>query len=62
MTKRFKLTPDLTCPELNGYKLPEMQGKPIAIEVEWIESWIGAEFDEPDTNEDGTVKGKWVYE
>jgi hypothetical protein len=23
MTKRFKLTPDLTCPELDGYKLPE---------------------------------------
>jgi hypothetical protein len=120
MIKRFKLTPELTCPELDGYKLPEMpkyqhddvsvdsyavynkQGEkleftesdlmkaiemarkypadvagfqtceiiaslrtpriPIAIEVEWIESWIGAEFDEPDTNEDGTVKGVWVYE
>jgi hypothetical protein len=24
MTKRFKLTPDLTCPELDGYKLPEI--------------------------------------
>jgi hypothetical protein len=107
MTKLFKLTPDLTCPELDGYKLPEITHTrkelakvveymlnnpistelrtqleldynkgvyvlskymdkllriPIAIEVEWIESWIGAEFDEPDTNEDGTVKGVYVYE
>ena len=25
MTKRFKIEPDLTCPELAGYKLPEVQ-------------------------------------
>jgi hypothetical protein len=25
MTKRFALTPDLTCPELDGYKLPEIE-------------------------------------
>jgi hypothetical protein len=24
MTKTFKLTPELTCPELEGHKLPEM--------------------------------------
>jgi len=24
MTKRFALTPELTCPELDGYKLPEI--------------------------------------
>lgn len=25
MTKRFKIEPDLTCPELAGYKLPEVE-------------------------------------
>jgi hypothetical protein len=25
MTKRFALTPELTCPELEGYKLPEIE-------------------------------------
>ena len=25
MTKRFKIEPDLTCPELAGYKLPEVK-------------------------------------
>jgi hypothetical protein len=25
MTKRFKIDPDLTCPELAGYKLPEVE-------------------------------------
>jgi hypothetical protein len=25
MTKRFALTPDLACPELEGYKLPEIE-------------------------------------
>lgn len=28
MTKTFKLTHDLTCPELAGYKLPEMPKSP----------------------------------
>jgi len=27
MTKRFALTPDLTCPELEGYKLPEIPSR-----------------------------------
>lgn len=27
MTKRFKLTPDLTCPELDGYRLPPLPEK-----------------------------------
>jgi len=27
MTKRFALTPELTCPELEGYKLPEIPVK-----------------------------------
>jgi hypothetical protein len=34
---------------------------PIAIEVEWIESWIVAEFDKPATHPDGTVIGKYIY-
>jgi hypothetical protein len=25
MTKRFALTPELTCPELDGYKFPEIE-------------------------------------
>ena len=33
MTKTFKLTPDLTCPELAGYKLPQIEldgvGQPL---------------------------------
>lgn len=34
MTKRFELNHDLTCHELAGYKLPEVERTPIAIEVE----------------------------
>ena len=33
MTKRFKIEPDLTCPELAGYKLPQIEpdgvGQPL---------------------------------
>ena len=40
MTKRFKIEPDLTCPELAGYKLLPVERTtrtPIAIEVEMVE-------------------------
>jgi hypothetical protein len=64
MTKTFKLTPDLTCPELDGYKLPEMQGKPIAIEVEMVEVYLLSTDScakVPNTHPDGTLKGKYIY-
>ena len=68
MTKRFKINPDNTCPELAGYKLPEVDRtprNPIAIEVEMdskkslLGMWTGFI---PALNPDGTVKGRWVYE
>lgn len=68
MTKRFKIRPDFTCPELAKYKLPEVERTPrtpIAIEVEMDSTksllgvWTGFI---PATNPDGTVKGVYVYE
>lgn len=76
MTKRFKIEPDLTCPELAGYKLPEVERTPrhpIAIDVEMVESpsYNAIRMQDkndcfayfiPATNPDGTVKGVYVYE
>lgn len=69
MTKTFKLTHDLTCPELAGYKLPQIERNPIAIEVEMVQKSINGSIPVgqdwecvPATNPDGTVKGRWVYE
>jgi hypothetical protein len=65
MTKRFKIEPDLTCPELAGYKLPQIECTPIAIEVEMDSTksllgvWTGFV---PALNPDGTVKGRYIYE
>lgn len=62
MTKTFPILPDLTCPELAGYKLPEVERHPIAIEVEMVievEPNTGVEMGEfPATHPDGTVKGR----
>lgn len=78
MTKRFELTPDLTCPELDGYKLPTIDSTriPIAIEVEMervVDYSATGRYNDfivrrtdykigPTTHPDGTVKGVYVYE
>lgn len=68
MTKRFKINPDFTCHELAGYKLPEIEGRPVAIEVEiHPELYDGTETTadlsgRPVLNPDGTVKVvKWIF-
>jgi hypothetical protein len=65
--KRFALTPEMTCPELDGYKLPERDQTrtPIAIDVEILFDYNSILMDGkaiPATHPDGTVKGVWVYE
>ena len=67
MTKTFPLLPDLTCPELAGYKLPEIKPNrtPIAINVKmakYFDELTWSAVVHPDTHPDGTVKGRWVYE
>jgi hypothetical protein len=45
MKKTFKLTPDLTCPELEGYKLPEMPNYQDGEIEGMAESQYGTDID-----------------
>ena len=70
MTKRFALTPGLTCPELDGYKLPEIirSGEENNDELEQLsldmgkEFFIGGNYDFENGVRKGYAKAREKYE
>ena len=67
MTKQFKINPDLTCPELAGYKLPEVNERSdkelrqISIDM-GLEFYVGGNYDFENGVRKGYRKAREKYE